>query len=60
MTEFFVDKRVLFVTLHDSMFKQLTERDMPVLGTSKDIYQKLDCVLYSSIGKHTANWYYEN
>ena len=60
MTEFFVDKRVLFVTLHDSMFKQLTEREMPVLGTSKDIYQKLDCVLYSSIGKHTANWYYEN
>jgi len=60
MAEHFVKKRVLFVTLHDSMFKQLTERDMPALGTSKDIYEKLDCVLYSSIGKHSAEWYYEN
>ena len=53
-------KRVLFVTLHDSMFKQLSERDMPVLGTSKDIYEKLDCVLYSSINKKSAEWYVEN
>ena len=60
MAEHMANKRVLFITLHDSMFKQLTERDMPSLGTSKDIYEKLDCILYSSIGKHSANWYYEN
>lgn len=60
MAEKLANKRVLFVTLHDSMFKQLTERDMPALGTSKDIYEKLDCILYSSINKHSPEWYYEN
>lgn len=60
MIEQFLGKRVLFVTLHDSMFKQLTERDMPGLGVSKDMLKKLDCVLYSSIGKHSADWYYDN
>lgn len=60
MVEHFAKKRILFVTLHDSMFKQLTERDMPSLGTSKDIFDKIDCVLYSSIGKHSAEWYFEN
>lgn len=58
--EHFAQKRVLFVTLHDSMFKQLTQRDMPALGTSKEIYEKLDCILYSSIRQHSAEWYYEN
>ena len=60
LVEQYTGKRVLFVTLHDSMFKQLTERDMLALGTSKDIYEKLDCVLYSSICKHSASWYYDN
>lgn len=60
MANFFKNKRVLFVTLHDSMFKQLVENDMPALNTSKDIYQKLDCILYKSINKHDAKWYVDN
>ena len=60
MANLFKNKRVLFVTLHDSMFNQLVDRDMKVLGTSKDIYEKLDCILYSSIPKHTAEWYSRN
>ena len=34
-------KRVLFVTTHEPMFDQLVNRDMPLLGTSKEIYDKL-------------------
>lgn len=60
IANFFKNKRVLFVTLHDSMFRQLIENDMPALGTSKDIYQKLDCILYKSIDKHNAQWYVDN
>lgn len=60
MASFFAGKKVLFVTTHNSMFKQLSERDMANIGTSKDIYEKLDCILYSSINKHDAEWYYDN
>ncbi len=55
-----IGKRVLWVTMHDAMFNQLVNRDMPSFHTSKDLYEKLDCVLYSSLPKHDANWYFEN
>lgn len=60
LANFFAGKKVLFVTLHDSMFKQLTTKDMPTLGISKDMFGKMDCILYSSIQKHDAQWYYDN
>ena len=42
-------KRVLFVTTHEPMFDQLVNRDMPLLLKSKDIYDKLDLVIYRYI-----------
>ena len=60
MDELMRNKRVLFVTLHDAMFNQFLKRDMPSCGTSKEDYEALDCILYHSIPKHDANWYYNN
>jgi len=53
-------KRVLFVTTHEPMFKQFIGQDMETLGTSKDIYDKLDLVIYPNINKKSAEWYFEN
>lgn len=53
-------KRVLFVTTHEPMFNQLVNQDMNALGTSKDIYDKLDLVIYPNINKKSAEWYFEN
>lgn len=57
---YLVGKRVLFVTLHDSMFKQLVTKDMPTLGFDKKVFNKMDCILYNSLPKHDATWYYDN
>mgnify|MGYP004470360727 FL=1 len=53
-------KRVLFVTTHEPMFDQLVNRDMPLLGTSKEIYDKLDLVIYPNINKNSAKYYFDN
>ena len=58
MDELMRNKRVLFVTLHEAMFNQLLKRDMPACGTSRNDYSKLDCILYASIPKHSAEWYF--
>ena len=60
MAELMRNKRILFVTLHDAMFQQLVKRDMPSCNLSKDAFEKLDCILYSSIQKHEPEWYYKN
>lgn len=60
MDELMHKKRVLFVTLHEAMYNQLLNRDMISCGISKEDFPQLDCMLYASIPKHTADWYYEN
>ena len=60
MDELMREKRVLFVTLHEAMYNQLLNRDMISCGISKEDFPQLDCMLYASIPKHTADWYYEN
>lgn len=53
-------KRILFVTTHEPMYQQLVTQDMPNLNISKDIFNKFDFVLYSSINKKSAQWYFDN
>lgn len=60
LTEKMKNKRVLFITTHEPMFEQFSNRDMPALGTSKEIYDKLDLVIYPNINKKSAEWYFEN
>lgn len=45
-------KRTLFISMHDEMFEQLFNEQMPTLGMKKSDFTKLDTMIYPNILKH--------
>lgn len=45
-------KRVLFISMHDEMFGQLFDEQMPSLGIKRDDFNTFDTLIYHNILKH--------
>lgn len=54
------NKRILLVTMHDTMANQFFNKDMPALGIDKNSFKTVDYILYASLPKHSADWYTNN
>lgn len=53
-------KRILFISMHDEMFSQLFDDQMPTLGMKRDDFHTFDTLIYHNILKYDMEYIIRN